>query len=213
MTINTESLLTLSQWLSPAYPVGSFVFSHGLEQAIVSGTVTDKDSLIAWLAAVLAHGAGRNDCILIGAAWRGGDLPHTIACGEALQPSRERLLEARTQGLAFAKITRDVRGYDLPDTVFPVVFGRAAALAGAPLVPAAQMYLLAFVTNLVQAAQRLMPLGQTRAQQAIEALSPLCAQTALEKTALTLDDLGGFALSADIAAMRHETLQPRLFRS
>ncbi|WP_236953136.1 urease accessory protein UreF [Ketogulonicigenium vulgare] len=211
MTITTEQLLTLTQWLSPAYPVGAFVFSHGLESAIADAQVQDRDSLIAWLSAVLEQGAGRNDAILIGAAYRGDQ--GAAAYGAALQPARERLLEARSQGAAFAKITRDVRGYDLPDAVFPVVFGWAARQAQLPLVPAAQVYLQAFVTNLVQGAQRLMPLGQTRAQQAIEALSPICAQVALENTGASLQDLGGFALAADIAAMRHEGLQPRLFRS
>ncbi len=214
--MTTDGLLTLMQWLSPAYPVGSFGWSHGLEQAIADGQVTDADSLRDWLDLVLSHGAGRSDAILLGAAHAAPDGPAlaTIAAlAEALAPSAQRRAEALEQGAAFAATTRAVWGYALPDMAYPVAVGRAAGLAGLARRDVTQAYLLAFVSNLVLAAQRLMPLGQTAAQQVIRALGPRCAAVAAEATAAALDDLGSAAFAIDIAAMRHETLASRIFRS
>jgi len=219
MTMTTDGLLTLQQWLSPAYPVGAFAWSHGLEQAIADGQVRDADSLCDWLEVVLAHGAGRSDAILLVAAHDAADAAALAGIAElaaALAPSAGRRAEALAQGAAFAATTRDVWGYDLPDLpdmAYPVAVGRAAALAGVPVGDVVQAYLLAFVTSLAQAAQRLMPLGQTGAHRVIRALAPLCADVARAALAATPGDLGSAAFAIDIAAMRHEVLAPRIFRS
>lgn len=214
--MTTDGLLTLVQWLSPAYPVGSFVWSHGLEQAIADGQVADAAGLQDWLGVVLTLGAGRGDAILLVAAHRAPDdevLAGIASLAAALAPSAERRAEALGQGAAFAATTRAVWGYALPDMAYPVAVGRAAAMAGLGAGDVAQVYLAAFVTALVQAAQRLMPLGQTEAHRIIRALAPLCAQVADEALGATLDDLGSAAFAVDIACMRHETLEPRIFRS
>ena len=58
-----------------------------------------------------------------------------------------------------------------------------------------------------------MPLGQTEGQAALAALTPLCARIAGETAEATADDLYSNAFLSDVAAMAHETLQPRIFRS
>ena len=60
-------------WLSPAYPIGAYSFSHGLEQAIESKTVSDKGSLFLWLCQILHFGSGRNDAILLANAYRSSE--------------------------------------------------------------------------------------------------------------------------------------------
>ena len=213
--MDTDRFLTLLQWLSPSFPTGGFAWSHGLEQAIRDGAVKGRDSLADWLADLLAHGAGRTDAVLIGAAHRGGadGYADLAATALALSPSAERRAEALGQGAAFAATVRAVWGHDLPDAVLPVVIGRAAALEGLPAVPVAQAHLLAFATALTQAAQRLMALGQTDAQRVIHGLRPLAGQVATDACGLPLDAIGGATFAIDIAALRHETLEPRLFRS
>jgi urease accessory protein len=214
-TMDTDQQLTLTQWLSPAYPVGSFAWSHGLESAVRDGQVRDADSLTDWLSVVLDHGAGRTDAILLCAAARASavDLAGVAALAAALQPSRERLAETMGQGRAFAATTRAVWGFDLPDMPYPVAVGRAAGLAGMPVVPVAQVFLQMMLSNLVQAAQRLMPLGQTAAQRVLAGLSPGCSAVAAGAALATLDDIGGAALAVDVASMRHEVMEPRMFRS
>jgi urease accessory protein len=213
--MDTDHLLTLTQWLSPAYPVGSFAWSHGLETAVWDGPVRDAESLSDWLRVVLEHGAGRTDAILLCVAARASEaeLADVAALASALQPSRERLAETMGQGGAFAATTRAVWGFELPDMPYPVAVGRAAGLAGMPVVPVAQVFLLMMLSNLVQAAQRLMPLGQTSAQLVLAGLSPHCGLVAAEAAAMTLDDIGNTALAVDVASMRHEVMAPRMFRS
>ncbi|MBP1807474.1 urease accessory protein UreF [Rubellimicrobium aerolatum] len=212
--LSSAQLLTLARWLSPAFPTGGFAWSHGLEQAARDGTVRDAATLGDWLGDVLRHGAGRTDAILIGAAHRASedDLAELAELATALAPSRERRAEAAGQGAAFARTLRALHAWDLPDAPFPVVLGRAARLGGLPARPVAEVALQGFVTTLAQAAQRLMPLGQTAAQGVVLRLAPVCAEVA-EAVRLSPDDIGSCAVAVDIASLRHEGLEPRIFRS
>src|SRR5690242_19979050 len=96
-------------WFSPGFPTGAFGFSHGLEWAVEAGDVSDRDSLIAWIAALLEHGSGWSDAVLLAVSHRGltaGDRSGLIEAAElaaALQPSAERRLETSVQGEAFLK--------------------------------------------------------------------------------------------------------------
>lgn len=211
--ITDQHILTLAQWLSPAFPVGAFSYSHGLEWVIESGQVHDKDSFQAWLTDILRHGTGRNDAILLHAAYRGADLAEVDALARAFAPSSERLMETEQQGAAFCRTTQAIWGKDLPSLTYPVALGYAAACQGIPLRQTCTMYLHAFASNLTSAAVRLVPLGQTDGQSVVAALSPLCETMTSQAATMTLDDLGGTTLLADIAAMKHETQYTRLFRS
>jgi urease accessory protein len=207
------ALLTLAQWLSPAYPVGAFAYSHGLEQAITAHKVTDPTSLQDWVADVLRFGGGRNDALLLAAAYRAEDPRAIDATARALAASQERLLETQAQGAAFSKTTRDTWGLDLPDLCYPVAVGRAAALAQLPLTDTSALFLQAFASTLVSVGQRLIPIGQTDAQQAIRDLAPLCLEIADETQDGDLDALSSTTFLADVAAMRHETQSTRIFRT
>ncbi len=59
------ALLTLAQWLSPAFPVGGFAWSHGIEAAVVSGEVRDAGAVEGWIGAIVARGSGRADAVLL----------------------------------------------------------------------------------------------------------------------------------------------------
>ena len=213
--MEAETLLTLAQWLSPAYPTGAFAWSHGLESATAERLVTEAASLERWIADLLAHGSGRTDAILLGEAFRADPaaLRDLDDLALALAPSSERLAATREQGAAFAAVTRAVWGFDLPDMALPLVVGHAAALASVPLRPVVQLYLQGLASAQVQAALRLMPLGQTAGQVILHRLSPLCARVAEESLSLTSEDIGTCTMCLDLAAMRHETLSSRIFRS
>lgn len=211
--IETGALLTLAHWLSPAFPTGAFAFSHGVEAAVRDGQVRDAAALQDWLAVMLTHGAGRSDAIFLHAGHAGADLAGLARLAAALQPAAERRAETLMQGAAFAATLRAVWGHDVPAMALPLVVGRAAALQGLPAGPVAAVYLQAMVVNLTQAAQRLMPLGQTAAARIVAGLGPVAAAVAAEAAGLTPDDLGSAAFAIDITAMRHEGMEPRLFRS
>jgi urease accessory protein len=214
--LDAAGLGLLAAWLSPAYPVGAFAYSHGLEWAAETGAVHDAASLRGWLDTVLAQGAGRSDAILLAHAWRTPDCPAVEGLAMALQPSAERRLESRAQGAAFAQVTAaayPADGLTADASPYPVAVGRAAVAQGLPLAPVLVLYLQAFAANLVSAAIRLGVLGQTDGQRVLAGLMPCCRVVAAEAAAAPLDAIGGCALLSDIASMRHETQYTRLFRS
>ena len=99
------------------------------------------------------------------------------------------------------------------DIAYPVAFGAAAGAAGLPPGPSLGALALGFVGNLVSAAVRLGPIGQTDGQRVTAALLPEARALGAWAAGTTLDDLGACALRSDIAALQHETLYSRLFRS
>lgn len=213
-------------WLSPAFPVGAFAYSHGLEWAFEAGDVTDADALRDWLDAILAHGAGRNDAILFALSHRDAHdlerLREYAALGRALASSSERRLETCMQGDAFLaaidaswpcdSVAR-FRETHVGETPYPVAVGMAAAGHAIPLGDALPAYLTGFVANLVSAAIRLGVTGQTDGQRTIAALMPRVREVAGAAEGAGLDDLGGCAFHSDLGAILHETQYSRLFRS
>lgn len=214
MATATE-ILTLTQWFSPAFPVGAFAYSHGLEWAIDAGDVTNTEQSKAWISDVLRHGAGWNDSLFLGAAYRAGstDVDEIDAMSRAFSASAERLKETRLQGEAFCDIIAKVWAADLKGLTYPVAVGRAARLQGLPLELATQFYLQAFMANLAAVTMRLVPLGQTEGQRMIREMTPLCSQVAAQASCAALDDLGSSAFLSDIASMKHETQYSRIFRT
>lgn len=214
-----DDLLRLAAWLSPACPVGAYTYSHGLEQAVDAGTVNDRKTAERWISDCLRYGAGKNDGILLAHAWRAAAAQDEGAVAElgelatALCPSQERVLETLGQGEALCQILSAAWDTALASLPYPVGLGAAAAKNGIALDLTLSMFLQAFASNLVSAAVRLVPLGQTEGQCVIARLVPICTSLAGEAEAADIDDLGGIAMLADIASMRHETQQVRLFRS
>ena len=205
--------LTLMQWLSPAFPVGAFAYSHGLEQVIADGTVRDADGLHDWLADIVGHGSGFADAVLLTAAHGTDDPAHVDATARAFAASAERLKETDLQGAAFCDTARAVWGLDLVALTYPVAVGAAARAMAIPLDQTLPLYLQAFASNLVSVAQRALPLGQTDGQTIIARLASVIATAAATAATTPLDDLTATSFAADIASMRHETLQPRIFRT
>jgi len=229
-----RALYRLLTFLSPAFPVGAFSYSHGLEKVIEDGAVATPEDLFAWLSGILEHGAGLNDGILIKesmAAVLRADraaLIDLIDLGLAFQPSRERHLETSAQGTAFVRtisaawhpVTGTIGAAlfcELADTIdcwpYPVAFGAVSGAWEIPEHPAVSAYLHAFSANLISAAIRAVPLGQTDGQKVLARLEPVISAVTDKALSSDLEDLGGCSLLADIASMAHETQYSRLFRS
>jgi urease accessory protein len=210
----------LLTWLSPAFPTGAYAYSHGLEWAVETKDVHDEPTTAGWLQDVLAHGAGRSDTILLRHAHRArtaADLAHVADLAAASQPCAERRTETLAQGTAFA-LAAVVWGAPLlaaqPGQVaYPVALGALAATHEVPEEDAAIGLLHAFSANLVSAAVRLVPLGQTAGLRILATLAPALAAVVHGTRDATLDDIGGACFRSDIAAMQHETQYTRLFRT
>jgi urease accessory protein len=225
-TITMIELFRLLTWLSPAYPVGGFSYSHGLEMAVEEGAVTSRAALQSYIEAVLLAGAGRVDAALLVAAHRAvGDdaaLDEVAELASAWRGSGETALEATQQGGSFASITNNVwphagfAAFSARHTgrlTHAVAFGAAAGCHGMALRPALVGWLSGFAANLVSAGVRLVPLGQTDGQRVTAALFPIIEQAADAAEAASLDRLGTAAPMLDQFSLRHETQYTRLFRS
>ncbi len=220
--------LPLLLWLSPAFPVGAFAYSHGLEWAVESQDICDAASLHCWLADLAAFGAPLNDANLFACAFRAAQaqdwraLDEINALAVALAGSAERRLESTAQGAAFMIAMR--AAWDRPQLAHlplregePAAYCVAVALAAAAHGLKLEASVLAFVVsvfaNLISAAVRLGSIGQTDGQRVMAKLLPDLRQLAGMAAKASLDDLGGCAFRSDIAAMKHETQYSRLFRS
>jgi urease accessory protein len=211
-------LVRLLAWMSPAFPTGGFAYSHGLEWAIEAEDITDAASLSVWLDDVLRFGAGWSDAILLRHAHRStGDeaaLRDLADLALALAPARERREETLNQGRAFA-LAAAPWVVDPPpsDAAYPVVVGAMAGSHGIAEDDVAVAYLQVVATNLISAAVRLIPLGQTDGLRVLAGLEASILALAADSRSATLDDIGGCAFRSDLASMRHETQYTRLFRS
>ncbi len=213
--MNTDAVLTLTQWLSPGFPVGAFAYSHGLERVIDAGGITSVTTLEPWLRDIIGHGSGRSDLVLLRAAFIADemDVAGIDALAEAFAASSGRLTETCDQGAAFARTVDAVWGTRLGTLTYPVAVGRAARVCGLPQDLTAGMYLHAFTANLISAAVRLVPLGQTAGQDLLARLAPLMTSVAEATTVSTPDDLTSACFAADIASMQHETQYSKVFRT
>ncbi|SMH41830.1 urease accessory protein [Maritimibacter sp. HL-12] len=210
----TPAHLALVQWLSPGFPTGAFAYSHGLEREIALGHVTDAAHFEAWLANILRFGAGWQDAVLLCHALdNDADLDALDDLARALQPSAERLREGREQGAALARTVSAITGRALPARMLPVALAEAARTPGLPKADVVALYLQGFAGNLVTIATRHVPLGQSAAQAVLHRLHPVIATLATQATTAPLDDLGGCALAGDLAALQHETMDVRIFRT
>lgn len=218
------ALQKLLTWLSPAFPVGTFAWSAGLESAIADRTVSDSAALQNWLEGILAHGGIRTDAILLAHAWRveEGDItPATLAdladLALALTPAHERHAETNITGDSFAAAAKawpsDIYSKLPQPCPYPIAIGAIARAHGVALEDTLLAFLTAAVHGQISVAVRLVPLGQTDGLRVMAALEPQVAALAGAAATAALADLGAIAYATDIAQMQHETLEPRIFRS
>lgn len=219
--MSDAALQRLLTWLSPAFPVGSFAWSQGLETAITDRRITTGPAFREWIEGNIAHGSMRTDAIVLAHAHQHHTEPTALRdlsdLALALTPSSERHLETTLTGEAFAIAARawpsDVFARLPEPCPYPVAVGAIAGAQGIGLTETLLGYLTASAHAQVSVAVRLVPLGQTAGLQVMAALEAPIAALARTAATASLDDIGGIAYAADIAQMRHEALPVRVFRS
>jgi urease accessory protein len=216
-----QALLRLLTWLSPAFPVGGFAYSGGLERAVHDCQVRDAAGLQVWIGALMAHGTIRTDGVLLAEAFCQVDdeagLADVAALASALAGSSERHQETTLLGEAFVTASR-AWPHPLFDRLpracaYPVAVGAVAAAHAVPLENALTAFLHAAASQLVSAGIRLSVSGQRDGVAIMAGLEEIIADSAASIKNSTLDDLGSFTILADIASLRHETQPSRIFRS
>lgn len=200
-----DNLLTLLTWFSPAFPIGGFAYSSGLEWVVECGAVRDEASLTAWVEDSLSYGALWTDAVLLRRAWWGEDV---ASLALALCASAERRLESMAQGAAFAAAAGPWG--QIEPAPYPVAAGKLAASIGVGEDETLLAYLHNAVAAQISSAVRLIPLGQSAALRVQKALEPAIRVSLEESRGL---ELGNAAWAADIAGQNHETQYTRLFRT
>lgn len=221
------ALYRLMSWLSPAYPVGAFSYSHGIEYAVEAGLVRDAATLGMWVETVLEAGTGRSDAALFAETYRAlaagdtGRLDAVTMLAAAWRGTSEMALESEAQGAAFLVATGAAWPHEIlaafrarhKEAALPVAVAVACMAHGVALDLALHAYLQALAANLVSAGVRLIPLGQSDGQRVIAGLESSVAVAADAAQATPLDAIGTAAPLIDWCSMRHEIQYTRLFRS
>jgi urease accessory protein len=218
-------LYRLMTWLSPAFPIGAFTYSHGLEWAVEDGRVKDLATLTAWVEGVVVFGAGRTDADLFREAFLAVEaddaklFARAAEWADALRGTAEMAMESGNQGRAFIDCLSkswphpELARWTARPLAYAVAVGLACALQGVQLKPALTAFLHALSANLISAAVRLVPLGQTDGQKTQAALAPIITRAVDDALARGWEDLGGAAPLIDLTSMAHETQYSRMFRS
>ena len=229
--LSPVALLRLQSWLSPAFPAGSYSYSHGLEWAVEARDICDRRSLVDWLEADLRYGSGRNEAIFFKEAWlhaTKNDQEGLVEISElaaAFRGTSEFALESSQPAAACLAIFKKVWPDRTLDPLAEILRERQISLAvavvlgvrladeGVPFSVALPAFLQSYIANLITAGVRLIPLGQTDGQLAVAELEHVIEAASGQAAASTIDDLGSAAFMVDLASMSHETQYTRLFRS
>jgi urease accessory protein len=225
------ALLRQQSWLSPAFPTGSYSYSHSIEWAVEAGHVHNRESLVDWLEADLRHGTGRNETIFFSQAWLAAideddkRLFEIAELAAAFRGTSEFALESSQQAAACLATLHHVWPDDVLERLsaslserrvphaMSIILGVRAARQGISRALALPAFLQSYIANLLTAGVRLIPLGQTDGQLAIAELEESVLAASAEANECTIDDLGSAGFMVDFASMSHETQYTRLFRS
>jgi urease accessory protein len=228
MRLPPAVLIELMRLASPALPVGGFSYSEALEAAIDRGRVADVESARAWLLDQLDLSVARCDLPLVAAAhdaWSQGDFAQISALNSwatTVRETSELQLQAQQMGRSLlewlrqrvaANVAIDHAATLKPAPLWPVVFALAAVRADAPTHDSLIAFALSWAENMVQAAIKAVPLGQSAGQRLLDALAAAVPSAVDRALATGLDQRQAFTPMLAILSAQHETQYSRLFRS
>ena len=199
------------QWLSPSFPTGSFNFSQGLEYAVSQSMVKNEVDLIEWIENNLEHGFLRNDAIFLKLAYhisKDEDLDDLTEKCLAFSCSPLKLNEQVLTGDNFAKASDTQLG--LP---YPIALGAAAKKYKFKIEELIPLFLQSNISNLIAAAQRLLPLGHKRSTIILKNLFEKINKISRKVLVSTEKDLFSSCYLADTCTLLHEEFEGKIFKS
>ena len=226
--VAASALLQLMWLASPALPVGGFSYSEGLEAAVEAGRITGEADAAAWLRDQLHLSLARSDlavCAKAFKAWQRGDTAHIAELNDWVTTTRETAeLRQQTQqmGRSLVEWLRNRGGTDArvdalkalaPAPTWPVAFALAAVQTGAPLREALLSFGFGWAENMVQAALKAVPLGQSAGQRVLAALVDELPAAVDLAAGLMDSQRQAFTPMLAILSAQHESQYSRLFRS
>jgi urease accessory protein len=223
--VSDLSQLHWLQLCSPLLPVGAFAYSQALEQAAELGWIKTASELEHWLHGLLHHTIARTDLPLLACACRAWSRTDELEAQRvaqrmlALRESSELRAEEQRLGSALARVlshlgvTRAAAFVGNPEASFVVMLALAANHWHVRLSDTLSGYAFTWLQNQVNAACRLLPIGQLDAQ-AITSRQLAFIPALVERATVTSDEeLGVSAPGFALASAWHERQYSRLFRS
>ncbi|HEX6705354.1 MAG TPA: urease accessory protein UreF [Albitalea sp.] len=223
------SVLLQLMWLaSPALPVGGFSYSEALESAVETGRVTDEAQAGDWLIDQLHLGLARSDLAVLAqaiAAWQARDIGAIATLNGWLSTTRETQelrQQAQQMGRSLTEWLKNRAPADdrlaplsalAPAPTWPVAFALAAVQAQAPVREALLCFAFGWAENMVQAALKAVPLGQSAGQRILGRLCDDIPDAVDHALSLADDQRQAFTPMLAILSAQHETQYSRLFRS
>lgn len=208
-----DDRLRLWQWLSPAFPIGGFAYSQGMEYPMARGTIRTAADVEAWVANVLEFGGPKLDATFCAQARNGADPDMLSDLLIAYASSREREVELMEQGRAFCSLIGVIAEENVTIRPYPVAVGLATRALKVETEEVLALFLHASAAQMISAATRFLPLGQSEGQAILSRLAPRITRLAAVAARCPIDGVFTFTPGADMAAMRHETLEVRIFRT
>lgn len=228
-TITTEAmpadsaLLQLIWLASPALPVGGFSYSEGLESAVDKGLVTNEETAANWLVDHLHLSIARADLAVVAqavTAWRDDDAARIAALDAWVLQTRETAeLRAQTvqMGRSLVEWLKSIAPQQAARAQVPLTYPVAFALAASTTTASVRDIVLAFTfgwaENMVSAAIKSVPLGQSSGQRMLLRLSQEIPDAVTHALSLDDDTRQAFSPMLAILSAQHETQYSRLFRS
>jgi urease accessory protein len=228
--LSADALLKLMWLASPALPVGGFSYSEGLEAAVEAGLATTEDRTGAWLVDQLLLGLARADLPVACRAfdaWQRDDTEALAALNDWIvttRESKETRLQTEQMGRSLVEWLKKESGADedpriahlgalRPAPTWPVAYALAAVRTGAPRREALLAFAFGWAENMVQAALKSVPLGQSSGQRILARLTAAIPRAVDDAIALPTSARQAFTPMLAILSARHETQYSRLFRS
>lgn len=226
--MSNDPLLSLLQLASPALPVGAYSYSEGIETLSQNRIITTSDDLLGWLSAELTHGG-----ILVEAAvmqWSYQAIAHREFDRlrywnqwlSAFRETAEMRSQSWQMGRSLLRLFSNLEpaiAEQFPASLhgescnFAIAYSLVAHGWKIPVEDAGIAYLHSWAANLISAAVRSVPLGQTEGQRLLKDLKDPIQSAHAAVQAMKEDDSMAWGWGVSLASMRHETLYSRLFRS
>lgn len=223
ITTTETSLLRLLQLSSVSLPVGGYAFSQGMEYAIDQGWVKRKSDVADWISLQMHQSVARVDLPSLRLCMQAAEQGDTARLFElndlllACRETKELRLNDTAMGEALARLMRSL---DIPtpferleDISFVTLFAIAATHWAISFDVAALGFTWSWLENQIAAATKLVPLGQTQAQELLGELQPNISEAIAASRTIEEDRIGAGLPAIAIASARHETQYSRLFRS
>lgn len=214
------SPIQLMHLCSNVFPTGVFTHSFGYEGMLEAGLADNLPSYENYLSAVLKMGMGKTDTAIVKFAYEQPErLKEWDELCSALKPSKELRMASVRTGKAFLKAFLKMypqvplRDRTLENANYPVVFGYACRYLKIPLEQALEGYVTSTILSYVQVAIKLIPLSQVDGQVVMKNKYKEIQQCVKEALDMKEEDIVSFTPMLDIASMKHETQESRMYMS